>query len=69
MASEHSSPTKAPVKSKEEFTVDNGASERFARLVYNQLKIVSMQIDYNRKMVYEVDEAQRFISQVLQASE
>jgi len=28
-----------------------------------------MQIDYNRKMAYEIDEAQRFISQVLQANE
>lgn len=32
------------------FEVDIGASERFAKLIYTQLKITVMQIDYSRKM-------------------
>lgn len=49
--------------------VDNGATERFAKLIYTQLKITVMQIDYNRKMKLEHQEVQRFVSQVLQANE
>ena len=43
---------KAP--SEDKFTVDNGAAQRFAKLIYTQLKITVMQIDYHRKMKLEM---------------
>lgn len=58
-----------PAPPKDDFSADNASFERFAKLIYNQLKILVMQIDYTRKMKYEVEEVQRFISQVLQANE
>lgn len=57
-----------PEPKSDPFVVDNGAAERFAKLIYTQLKITVMQIDYNRKMKLEVEEVQRFVSQVLQAN-
>jgi hypothetical protein len=66
----HPSPTKVPPPAPTDtFEVDNSAFERFAKLIYSQLKIISMQIDYNRKMKLESDDVQRFVSQVLQANE
>ena len=38
----------------DDFAVHNSACERFAKLIYNQLKITAMQIDYNHKMKFEV---------------
>ena len=50
-------PPPSPAKPREaapqdDFAVDNAAFERFAKLIYNQLKITTMQIDYNHKMKY-----------------
>lgn len=43
-------PPPPPAPAPTPFAVDNGAAERFAKLIYNQLKIVLMQIDYSKKM-------------------
>ena len=61
-------PPSPPQPVQDNFAVDNSACERFAKLIYNQLKITAMQIDYNHKMKFEVEEVQRFVSQVLQAN-
>ena len=43
-------PSAKPAPPQDNFVVDNGAAERFAKLIYTQLKITVMQIDYHRKM-------------------
>lgn len=43
-------PPKKPDPSPRDPDIDNRATERFAKLIYSQLKITVMQIDTSRKM-------------------
>ena len=40
----------APAKPQLDFPIDHGAAERFARLIYSQLKITVMQVDGSKKL-------------------
>lgn len=39
-----------------DFPIDNGAAERFAKLVYSQLKITVMQVDGNKRLYLQRSE-------------
>lgn len=51
-----------------DFLLDNGAAERFARLIYSQLKITVMQVDGSKKLRIERPEVEYFMQELLQVT-
>jgi hypothetical protein len=46
--------------------VDENAPFRFARLIYNQLKVKAMQADANRDLVLDFNEALNLLSNLVE---
>lgn len=48
------------------FSIDNRATERFAKLIYSQLKITIMQLDSGRKLYLDAGQVCHFLETALQ---
>jgi hypothetical protein len=63
-------PTPEPVRPPvPDFVIDNGAGERFARLIYAQQKITAMQVDVNKNLYLQATEVELFLTQIMQTND
>ena len=53
----------------DDFSIDNRATERFARLIYSQMKITVMQLDSTKKLMLEPTRIKTFLEQALQMND
>jgi hypothetical protein len=62
-------PEPVPDKNPADFSIDNRATERFAKLIYSQLKITVMQLDQGKKLGLNRVEVRHFLEEALQMNE